>query len=184
MTQACSRSWVETFLLYGQEKFWWSLLYGKKSVTFPLSCGHLAQEPVEARGAHPPTHLEGYSNICYLLPNNLEPGSIAEDFSFSPICACASVCVCVLSFILVWWLTPLPWRTTMSYVNRGFRDERRVICDVWCVRCLNTLNTALAAVTLCYNHTALWQFITLGKLITGIRHTPTAEIQMDKITNV
>ena len=97
---------------------------------------------------------------------------------------CLCMCLCVLSFILVWWLTPLPWWTTMSYVNRGFRDERRVICDVWCVRCLNTLNTALAAVTLCYNHTALWQFITLGKLITGIRHTPTAEIQMDKITNV
>ena len=74
--------------------------------------------------------------------------------------------------------------TTMSCVNRGFRDERCVICDVWCVRCLNTLNTALASVTLAYNHTALWQFITLGNLITGIRHTPTAEIQMDKITNV
>ena len=92
--------------------------------------------------------------------------------------------VWVLSFILVQWLTPSPRGTTMSYVNRGFRDERRVICDVWCVRCLNTLNTGLATVTLCYNHTALWQFITLGNLITGIRHTPTAEIQMDKITNV
>ena len=125
--------------------------------------------------------------ICRYVTSRCCQGGYDSNNGFILFCALPFtfyLFVWLLSFILVQWLTPSPRRTTMSYVNRGFRDERRVICDVWCVRCLNTLNTALATVTLCYNHTALWQFITLGNLITGIRHTPTAEIQMDKITNV
>ena len=37
---------------------------GKKSVAFPLSCGHLAQEPVEARGDHPPP---GFGMLRYSI---------------------------------------------------------------------------------------------------------------------
>ena len=74
----------------------------KKSVAFPF--GHffflLGQE--QARGDHPPNRN---GTPCVL-----------------------SVFVCVRAFI--YFGSVIDTFNTMSYVNRGFRDERRVICDV------------------------------------------------------
>ena len=61
------------FVLDGKEKFCvlWNrkvLCYmEKKSVAFPLSCGHLAQEPVEARGDQAPPGFGMFEPVSYSI---------------------------------------------------------------------------------------------------------------------
>ena len=92
---------MKLFCYMGKKSFGGLCYLGKKSVTFPLSCGHLAQEPAEARGAHPPTHLECYSIYvtCYsTIWNRVQLLKISR----SPLPVLVYVFVSVLSFILVW----------------------------------------------------------------------------------
>ena len=88
--------------IYGQEKSRWSLLYEQEKCRLPFRALFFlfGQEP--ARGDHPPNR----NGIPCVL----------------------SVFVCVRAFI--YFGSVIDTFNTMSYVNRGFRDERRVICDV------------------------------------------------------
>ena len=88
--------------IYGQEKSRWSLLYEQEKCRLPFRA------------------------LFFSLGKNQQEVTIHPTGMGLP--CVLSVFVCVRAFI--YFGSVIDTFNTMSYVNRGFRDERRVICDV------------------------------------------------------